>query len=78
MVREDGSELQVVSGEGIDSLVAWANDSQHIIYYEGEPDDAGGSYVAVNIPDGAKIRLSNSTMDSMCSYGNCQHFSVRP
>lgn len=78
IINADGTDMHMVTDEGRDSLVGWANDSQHILYYEGEPGSAGGAYFAVNIVDGTKTRLSNRTMDRMCSYGNCRNFAVRP
>jgi TolB protein len=78
ITNSDGTGMQATTGDGLDSLIGWANDSQHILYYEGEPGSAGGTYFAVNITDSTKIRLSNATMDRMCSYGNCRNFVVRP
>jgi Tol biopolymer transport system component len=78
IINADGTDMRMVTGEGRDSLIGWANDSQHILYYEGEPGSAGGTFFAVNITDGTKTRLSNAKMDRMCSYGNCRNFSIRP
>lgn len=78
VVDEDGTNLRAVTGEGGDSLIGWANDSEHVIYYQSNPGGATGSYFAVNIFDGTQTRLSNDTMDTMCSYSNCRNFSVRP
>lgn len=74
IVNADGTDMRVVTGDGLDSLIGWANDSQHILYYEGDPGSAGGAYFAVNIADGTKTRLSNK----MCFHGNCRNFVVRP
>jgi Tol biopolymer transport system component len=78
IVKADGTGMQAVTGDGFDSLVGWANDSQHILYYEGNPGSADGTYFAINITNGTKTRLSNAVMDRMCSYGNCRNFVVRP
>lgn len=78
IINSDGTGMQAITGDGLDSLIGWANDSQHVIYYEGKSGDAGGSYFAVNIFDGTHIRLSGEVMDSLCSYGNCRNFVVRP
>ena len=78
VVKKDGTDMRVVTGAGTDSLIGWVNDSQHVIYYEGEPGSAGGSYFAVNISDGTHTRLSREVMDGMCSYGNCRNFTIRP
>lgn len=77
IINSDGTDMRMVTGDGNDGLIGWANDSQHILYYEGDPGSAGGAYFAVNIVDGTKTRLSNRTMDRMCSYGNCRNFVVR-
>jgi len=78
VVNKEGTDMRVVTGDGNDRLLGWANDSQHVIYYEGEPGGAGGSYVAVNISDSIQIRLSGEIMDEMCSYGNCRNVAIRP
>jgi Tol biopolymer transport system component len=78
VVNKDGTDMRVVTGDGRDSLIGWADDSQHIIYYEGEPDGAGGSYFAANISEATQTRLSSEAMDNMCSYGDCRNFAVRP
>ncbi|MBZ0297477.1 MAG: hypothetical protein K8L99_33275, partial [Anaerolineae bacterium] len=78
IVNSDGTGMQAITGDGLDSLIGWANDSQHILYYEGEPGSAGGTFFAVNITDGTKTHLSNTTMDRMCAYWNCRNFTVRP
>jgi TolB protein len=77
IINADGTDMRMVTGDGNDGLIGWVNNSQHIVYYEGEPGSAGGTYFAVNITDGTKTRLSNAAMDSMCSYGNCRNFVVR-
>lgn len=77
-VNKDGTDMRVVTGDGTDSLLGWANDSQHVIYYTGEPGGAGGSYFAVNIFDSTQTRLSGEFMDEMCSYSNCHNFTIRP
>jgi Tol biopolymer transport system component len=78
IVNKDGTDMRVVTSDGSDSLIGWVNDSQHVIYYEGEPGGASGSYFAVNIFDGIWTRLSGEVMDGMCSYGNCRNFTIRP
>jgi Tol biopolymer transport system component len=78
IVNADGTDMRVVTGDGLDSLIGWANDSQHVIYHEGELSGAGGAYFAVNIVDGTKTRLSNTTMDRLCFNWNCRNFVVRP
>ncbi len=78
ITNSDGTGMQAITGDGLDSLIGWANDNQHVIYYEGEPGGAGGSYFAVNIFDGTYIRLSGEIMDRMCSYANCRNFTIRP
>lgn len=78
ITNSDGTGMQAITGDGLDSLIGWANDSQHVIYYEGEPGGAGGSYFAVNISDSIQTRLSGEVMDEMCSYGNCRNFTIRP
>lgn len=78
IINSDGTGMQAITDEGNDRLIGWANDSQHIVYYEGEPGGAGGIYGTVNITDGVKTRLSNATMERMCSYGNCRNFTIRP
>lgn len=77
-VKKDGTDMRVVTGDATDSLLGWANDSQHVIYYAGEPGGAGGSYFAVNISDSTQTRLSGEVMDEMCSYWNCRNFAIRP
>jgi Tol biopolymer transport system component len=78
IINSDGTGMQAITGDGLDSLIGWANDSQHILYYEGDPGSAGSTFFAVNISDGTKTRLSNAAMDRMCSYGSCRNFAVRP
>lgn len=78
VVSKDGTDMRAVTGSGMDSLVGWANDSQHVIYYAGEPSTASGSYFAVNISDGTQTRLSGEVMDRMCSYSSCHNFTTRP
>ena len=78
IINADGTDMQAVTEDGYDVLIGWANDSQHVIYYEGEPGGAGGTYFAVNIVYGTKARLSNAIMDRMCQYSNCRHFAIRP
>lgn len=78
IINADGTDMRIVTGEGRDSLIGWANDSQHILYYEGEPGRAGGTFFAVNITNGTKTHLSNATMDRMCFHGRCRNFVVRP
>ena len=77
IINADGTDMRIVTGEGRDSLIGWANDSQHILYYEGEPGRAGGTFFAVNITNGTKTHLSNATMDRMCFHGSCRNFVVR-
>ncbi|NJO82942.1 MAG: hypothetical protein HC828_09050 [Blastochloris sp.] len=63
IVNADGTDMRVVTGDGLDSLIGWANDSQHILYYEGEPGSAGGTFFAVSITDRhQRYSLSNATM----------------
>ncbi len=78
IINADGTDMRIVTGEGRDSLIGWANDSQHILYYEGEPGRAGGTFFAINITNGTKTHLSNATMDRMCFHGSCRNFVVRP
>ncbi len=78
VINKDGTDMRVVTGGGSDSLVGWTDDSQHVIYYEGEPSSAGGAYFAVNISDLTQIRLSGEIMERMCSYSNCHNFTIRP
>lgn len=78
VVNKDGTDMQAVTRDGNDGLVGWTNDNQHVIYYEGEPGGAGGSYYAVNVSDLTRTRLSGEMMDRMCSYWNCRNFAIRP
>lgn len=43
IINAKSTDMRTVTGEGLDSLIGWVNDSQHIIYREGEPSSAGGS-----------------------------------
>lgn len=74
IINSDGTGMQAITGDGLDSLIGWANDSQHVIYYEGEPGRVRGTFFAVNITDGTKTHLSNG----MCFHGNCRNFTIRP
>ncbi len=78
VIRPDGTDKHLVTGNGSDSLIGWANDSQHILYYEGKAGDPGGTFVAVHINTGVQTRLSTNAMDEMCSYGNCGPIVIRP
>jgi len=77
VVNKDGTDMRVVTGDGSDNLVGWANDSQHVIYYEGEPGGAGGSYFAIRISDLTWTRLSGEVMERMCSYWNFYNLTIR-
>jgi Tol biopolymer transport system component len=78
VINRDGTDMRLMSGDAIDALVGWSNDSQHILYYAGVPGDADGSYYAVNIHDGAQTRLSGDNLDLMCAYSGCRSIVVRP
>lgn len=78
VINADGTDMRSVTGEGVDGLIGWANDSQHVLYYAGEPGSAGGSYMAVNIFDNTQTLLSGAVMDEMCSYSNCSRMVIRP
>lgn len=78
VINKDGTDMRVVTGTGNDGLIGWTNDSGHVIYYEGEPGSAGGSFFVVNVSDLTRTRLSGEIMDRMCSYGNCRNIAIRP
>ncbi|MBC8171777.1 MAG: PD40 domain-containing protein [Anaerolineae bacterium] len=49
VIKKVGIDMRVLTDVGNDGLVGWANDSQYVIYYKGEPGGAGGSYFALDM-----------------------------
>ena len=79
VMNADGSDLQALSSDGIDSVIGWTNDSAVVLY---ESQEAGGvamTYFGVRTADGARIELHDATLDTMAAQmGIHQNMTVRP
>lgn len=79
VMNADGSDLQVVSSDGGDSLIGWANDSQHVVYESQEAGGVGVAFFIVNVEDGRVNELKDNRLDRLAvEQGNHQHMTVRP
>jgi Tol biopolymer transport system component len=78
VVDRDGANLRSMSGDARDGLVGWTPDGTRILYWAGEPGGASGAFYMVDVSDGTSSLLSGPELNTMCSYNNCSHISIRP
>ncbi len=78
VLNADGTHLHAVSSRGIDNLIGWTSDNQHVLYQSSEPGGAAVSIFISNVENGNATKISHSALEQMCSYGNCQNMTIRP
>lgn len=78
LINADGSDMRAISGDQYDDLIGWSRDGEQIFYWAGDPGGASGTFNAVRASDGTTTILHNPLLEEICSYGNCQSFSVHP